>query len=112
MSNEVEQIAQRKAKLEEIRSLGVSTYPNHFDRRTTVAALVRDYGGTSGELLEEQRPEVRAAGRILSIRSFGKANFLVLSDGLARVQVYVRADSLPPLDFQVFKLLDFGDHVG
>jgi lysyl-tRNA synthetase class 2 len=55
---------------------------------------------------------VRTAGRILAIRSFGKANFLVLSDGRARVQVYVRQDSLPDLDFQVFKLLDLGDWVG
>jgi lysyl-tRNA synthetase class 2 len=55
---------------------------------------------------------VRTAGRILAIRSFGKANFLVLSDGTARVQVYLRQDSLPGRDFQIFKLLDFGDWVG
>ncbi len=36
----------------------------------------------------------------------------MLSDGLARIQVYVRADSLSARDFQIFKLLDFGDHVG
>ena len=35
------------------------------------------------------------AGRILGMRAFGKANFLVLSDGLERLQVYVRADSVP-----------------
>ena len=31
---------------------------------------------------------------------------------LARIQVYIRQDSLPALDFQIFKLLDFGDWVG
>ncbi len=51
-------------------------------------------------------------GRILAIRSFGKANFLVLSDGHAKIQVYIRQDSLPELDFKIFKLLDFGDWVG
>ncbi len=55
---------------------------------------------------------MRAAGRILGMRTFGKANFLVLSDGRARVQVYVRADSLPKRDVAVFRLLDFGDHIG
>ena len=55
---------------------------------------------------------MRTAGRILSIRGFGKANFLVISDGLARIQVYVRADSLSALDFKVYGLLDFGDHIG
>ena len=29
-----------------------------------------------------------------------------------RIQVYIRQDALPPLDFQIFKLLDFGDWVG
>jgi len=112
MSNEAEQVAQRKAKLDELIRLGVAAYPNRFDRTTTIAALVREHGEQAADVLEAERPQARVAGRILSIRSFGKANFLVLSDGLARVQVYVKADSLPARDFQIFKLLDFGDYIG
>jgi len=52
------------------------------------------------------------AGLILAIRAFGKANFLVLSDGHAKIQAYVRQDALPELDFKIYKLLDFGDWVG
>ena len=112
MSNEQEQFAQRQAKLDEISRLGVPVYPTTFDRTTTVAALVEQYTPNDAETLERERPEVRVAGRILSIRGFGKANFLVLSDGLARVQVYVRADSLDERSFALFKQLDFGDHIG
>jgi lysyl-tRNA synthetase class 2 len=112
MSNEEEQTAQRQAKLKEITELGVPPYPARFDRSTTITALVETHGGTAGDVLELARPVVRAAGRLLSIRSFGKATFFVLSDGLARVQVYVREDSLPPRDYQVGKRLDFGDHIG
>jgi len=112
MSNEAEQIAQRRAKLEELAALGVESYPNRFERSIAIAPLVARDGGKSAEALEAERPEVRVAGRILSIRSFGKANFLVLSDGLARVQVYVRADSMAARDFDVFKRLDFGDQIG
>ena len=36
----------------------------------------------------------------------------MLSDGKARVQVYIRQDALSERDFQIFKLLDFGDLVG
>jgi lysyl-tRNA synthetase class 2 len=36
----------------------------------------------------------------------------VLSDGVSRVQVYVRADSLDERSFSIFKLLDFGDVIG
>ena len=112
MSNEAEQAAQRRAKLEGLKELGVAPYPTHFHRTASIAGVVADYGEKAADALEAERPETRVAGRILSIRSFGKASFLVLSDGRARIQVYVRADSLPARDFQIFKLLDFGDHVG
>jgi lysyl-tRNA synthetase class 2 len=112
MSNEVEQIAQRKAKLAELVALGVTPYPNQFPRTATVSDVVAAHESSDAEALEAAQPIVSAAGRILSMRSFGKANFLALSDGLARIQVYVRADSVPERDFTIFKLLDFGDQIG
>jgi lysyl-tRNA synthetase class 2 len=36
----------------------------------------------------------------------------VLSDGRAKIQVYIRKDALPERDFATFGLLDFGDFVG
>jgi len=112
MSNEVEQVSQRKAKLAELVALGVPPYPVRFDRTHTISEIVATHGETTGEVLESEKPETRVAGRILSIRSFGKANFLVLSDGLNRLQAYVRADSMSERDFEIFRRLDFGDHVG
>jgi lysyl-tRNA synthetase class 2 len=112
MSNEIEQVAQRKAKLSELVALGVPPYPVRFERTATISEIVAANGAATGEALETEKPEAVVAGRILSIRSFGKANFLVLSDGLERLQVYVRADSMPERDFEIFKRLDFGDHVG
>jgi lysyl-tRNA synthetase class 2 len=112
MSNEAEQIAQRKAKLAELIALGVSPYPNRFDRSATISAVAAEHGERTGEALEADKPHVRLAGRVLGIRGFGKANFLVLSDGHSRVQAYVRADSVPERDFKLYRLLDFGDHVG
>ena len=112
MSNEAEQTAQRRAKLQALIDMGVAPYPRRFDRDADVTSLVESYGGTPGDALEAERPRARVAGRILSIRSFGKANFLVLSDGRSRIQVYVRADSMPERDFAIFRQLDFGDHVG
>jgi lysyl-tRNA synthetase class 2 len=112
MTHESDQVVQRRANLEALRALGVDLYPNRFDAQAGVEALVREYGAQPGDALESSRPSTRVAGRILGIRSFGKANFLVISDGKARVQVYIRQDSLPERDFAVFELLDFGDWVG
>jgi lysyl-tRNA synthetase class 2 len=112
MSSEDEQIEQRRANLNELAKLDVEVYPHAFERRHTVSQLAGGYAPRSREELEAERVDTVTSGRILAIRSFGKANFLVLSDGLSKIQVYIRQDSLPQLDFQVFKLLDFGDWVG
>ena len=112
MSSQDEQIQQRKSNLEELARHGVEIYPHRFDRRDTITALVEAHGSKEHDELEAERPETKTSGRILTIRSFGKANFLKLSDGRQDVQVYVRQDSMPELDFRIFKLLDFGDWVG
>ena len=112
MSSEVEQTAQRKANLEAITGLGCSAYPNKFDTTHTVTELVGAYTDTAAEQLENPRVDTIAAGRVVGIRSFGKASFLVISDGRSRLQVYVRQDALSARDYQLSKLLDLGDHIG
>ncbi|MGE3344808.1 MAG: amino acid--tRNA ligase-related protein, partial [Vicinamibacterales bacterium] len=112
MSSEAEQAATRRTKLDELQGLGVPAYPVLFERTHTVSAIVAEFDAVDGETLEATQPQVRVAGRILSLRTFGKANFLAISDGLTRVQVYIRADSVPAADFEIFKRLDMGDHVG
>jgi len=107
-----EQTQQRRTNLEELAKLGVEIYPRTFERRHTISQLVGAYGQRTHDALEAERIETVTSGRILGIRSFGKANFLVLSDGLAKIQVYLRQDSMPELDFKIFKLLDFGDWIG
>ena len=110
--SESDQIRQRRANFEELRRLGVPVYPHVFARTHTVSALVRDYGQRTHDELEAEHVKTTTAGRVLAIRSFGKANFLVISDGESKIQVYIRKDSVSERDFSTFKLLDFGDFVG
>jgi lysyl-tRNA synthetase class 2 len=112
MSSQDEQEQQRKSNLAALGALGIEIYPRTFERRHTISALVESYGQQSHDELEAERIETITGGRILAIRAFGKANFLVLSDGHAKIQVYLRQDSMPELDFKIYKLLDFGDWVG
>jgi lysyl-tRNA synthetase class 2 len=111
-ADESDQVIQRRANLDELKKLGVDPYPHRFDQGASIHAIVAEHGAKAGDELEAAQLRVRTSGRILAVRSFGKANFLVLSDGRARVQVYLRQDSLPEVDFRMFKLLDFGDWVG
>ena len=117
-SPENDQRAQRRANLASLADLGVPIYPHGFrgtnpDRDTdTVSALVDAHGAASGADLESAEVRTATAGRILIVRSFGKARFLVISDGRKRIQVYVRQDALSERDFRVAALLDIGDHIG
>jgi lysyl-tRNA synthetase class 2 len=111
-TRESDLLRQRRTNFDELVRLGIDPYPRKFERSDTIADLVSAHGARSKEDLEAGAIHTRTGGRILAIRSFGKANFLVLSDGAARIQAYIRQDSLPEKDFAAFKLLDFGDYVG
>jgi lysyl-tRNA synthetase class 2 len=111
-TDESDQVIQRRANLDALKRLGIDAYPQRFDAEATVGAIVAEHGARTHDELEGMQVRVRTAGRILAIRSFGKANFLQISDGQARIQIYIRQDSVPERDFAVFKLLDFGDWVG
>jgi lysyl-tRNA synthetase class 2 len=109
---ESDQVVQRRANFDALGQLGVPVYPNRFATDATITEVVDRHGAAAADALESSHVHVTVAGRILAMRTFGKANFLVLSDGKARIQIYIRQDSVPELDFRAFKLLDFGDWVG
>ena len=106
------QQAERLARLDRLRELDVDPYPPRFEVTHGVRELREEYGARSADELEASPPMVGTAGRVLSIRSFGKASFVVLSAGGARMQVYVRRDSIPEDDFAVFRQVESGDQVG
>jgi lysyl-tRNA synthetase class 2 len=109
--SESELIRVRREKLERIAALGFVEYPTKADVDTTIAEVVARFGDTSGEELESAKASVKIAGRIMGIRAFGKAAFLVLSEKTARIQVYCRMDSLPEREWALYQNLDVGDWV-
>jgi lysyl-tRNA synthetase, class II len=111
-SRESDLLKQRRENFKELVKLGVDPYPRQFERTHTVDELVTAYEGRTHDELEAEQIRTLTAGRIMAIRSFGKANFLAISDGRTRIQIYIRKDSLPERDFSIFRLLDFGDFVG
>lgn len=108
----LDQFQQRKKKLEEIQALGYEAFPREFRWSDTAADLVRKYSGLTGAELEADRKETRVAGRIVSYRLMGKAGFAHLQGNGRRIQIYVRKDVVGEKGFQLFHLLDLGDHVG
>jgi lysyl-tRNA synthetase class 2 len=110
-----EQIANRRASRARIAALGRALYPNRWDPTHLVSDVVAKWSSQDAAALDAT-PEadrfVRVPGRILAIRKMGKAIFLDLSDGVRRVQAYMKKDALRPGDWELLEQLDLGDHVG
>jgi len=54
----------------------------------------RAYGSLTKEELEQKRVEVTMAGRIIAMRSFGKACFSHIQDSSGKTQVFSRKNTL------------------
>ncbi len=104
--------ALRQQKLQQIEALGSPAYPNQFGFTHTLAAIRAAYDSSTGEELEAKKIEVKVAGRLMAIRAQGKAGFAMLQQDGDRLQIYVRKDAVGDPGFELYKLLDLGDHVG
>lgn len=95
----------RLEKLQQMRDLGHDPYAiEKFDPTHTAKQLLEDF-----EKIGEAT--VRFAGRVVSLRPMGKAAFMHLSDGEAKIQCYVKKDIVGETPWALFSLLDMGDHV-
>ena len=102
---------ERLRKLETLRQLGVEPYPAKSERTHTCAEVLSKYD-------ELANKEVVVAGRVASIRSFGKLAFIKLRDQSGDVQLYLQRDDVAELDaargvlgMKQLKLLDTGDFI-
>jgi lysyl-tRNA synthetase class 2 len=129
--------ALRQEKLKQIEALGQAAYPNSFAvpagyTLCTIPEIWAKYGNATGEQLDAERVNVAVAGRLMAIRGQGKAGFAHLQQQDAlyaqndvepvvegasktpnyRLQIYVRKDAVGDAAFDLYKLLDLGDHIG
>jgi len=61
---------------------------------------------------EFENKDVCLAGRIMSRRDMGKANFVDLADSKGRIQLYVKIDEIGEDCFEEYKKWDIGDIIG
>ena len=110
---ENEQILVRKQKLAALKASGAQVYPNDFFPSHTTADLHARFASASAEELAKGTEIVVIAGRIMSLRHFGKAAFFHLQDRSGQIQVYVRQGDSPAEAVTLLKeSLDVGDIVG
>jgi lysyl-tRNA synthetase, class II len=104
-------IAERRAKLAELRARGVA-FPNDFRREHLAAELHAAWGGRTNDELEPKQVAVAVAGRMMLKRVMGKASFATLRDASGQIQLYVTRDALGEAAYEAFKHWDLGDILG
>ena len=143
---ENDQTRARHEHLDALRQLVGNAYPNQFERshtidpqrEDTITTLVEKYRAFEPQVVDGERPApeaielanqqlnqvtVRMAGRIASPpRVMGKAAFVHLSDGVTRLQIYVKRADVKGVSndaaggevdgWELFNLLDHGDFIG
>jgi lysyl-tRNA synthetase class 2 len=102
----------RREKLKQIEELGQPTYRSKYEFTHTLEQILGEYTAKTAEELDQARVNVRVAGRIMAIRLMGKAGFAHLQQSGQKLQIYVKKDAVGDKGFELYKLLDLGDHVG
>lgn len=110
-ATEREIIAQRMKKAEALRELGVNPFGNGFSPKHLARELVARYGDLPADDIAKDPGAWSLAGRVLAVRSFGKAAFLKVRDRSGDLQMWVKKDKVGERAFEIFKLLDVGDIV-
>lgn len=112
MEEHNELMQQRFRKLEELIAAGARPYAGRYEVTTSAQDLHDAHGARSKEELEQEKVNASLAGRIIALRSFGKACFSHLQDGSGRIQLYFQKNTLGEDRFQLLKKLDIGDFIG
>jgi lysyl-tRNA synthetase class 2 len=102
----------RREKLKRIEALGQPTYRSKYEFTHTLEQILAQYPPKTAEELDAARVSVRVAGRIMAIRLMGKAGFAHLQQDGKKLQIYVKKDAVGDKGFELYKLLDLGDHIG
>ena len=102
----------RAQKASDLAELGDNPYANDFRVEHTTAEIRRFYETEAEPGTEPGTERWTIAGRVMAIRSFGKAAFLQVRDRTGAIQVYVRKNIVGADRFERLKLTDIGDIIG
>ena len=97
-------IKRRYEELDELKKRGFIPYAYSFDINSDSENIRKNYK-------DDEKRNVRIAGRIMAIRRMGKASFAHIMDHKGRIQIYLRKDDIGD-QYDVFKLMDIGDVIG
>ncbi len=102
-------VRERLEKAAELERRNIALYPNGYPVPDKIKDLLARAGGKTAEELESDQTAYTIAGRVLSVRSFGKSTFMHIADADAKIQIYVQQNQIGKESYSLAKKLDIGD---
>ena len=112
MEKKSEFLEHRMQKISELRSSGVNPYANNFKVKHTAKTVFDLLQNKTQEEMDASEEVFSLAGRVISMRSFGKASFFHIQDRTGRIQAYIQKNKVGSDCYEIFKKVDVGDFVG
>ena len=107
-----DQIRLREQKAQQLREKGADPYGNGVVvPHTTGFVRIRHEDDDAAALEQDQSEPYGVAGRVVALRSMGKASFLSLRDRTGDLQIFVKKDKVGDAAYETLKLTDLGDIV-
>lgn len=101
----------RRARLSALRASGIDPYPARVEPIERIAVLRDRVGDADAEALDATAVVAAVAGRVMSMRSFGKLRFFDLVEDGTKLQVSVRRGEAPESVLALLDQVDVGDAV-
>lgn len=98
-------MVQRREKLDNLKKNDIKPYGDKYDYTHHAIEIEENF-----ENLEEK--EVSLVGRVMAVRTHGKASFADLMDMTGRIQLYVKVNAVGEDRYDFFNDLDIGDFIG
>jgi lysyl-tRNA synthetase, class II len=119
LSDEMES---RRKNLDRLIEWGINPWGDRFDNKDNALELQTKFQTATAEELTASPIDVSIAGRLVALRSHGKAAFADLLDSSGRVQLFMKFDTLSavkagdspnaPTMWELLDALNLGDWVG
>ncbi len=102
---------ERLRKLEELKRLGVNSYPANSHRSSHIEKVISNFD-------KLENTEVSLVGRIITLRKIGKIAFIVIKDDSGKIQFFLKEENIQTanykdseLKYENINLLDSGDFI-
>lgn len=113
MARQDEITKERIKKIQEMRKKGLDPYQHKFqqeNKRQFSSEIIQEASKLKNEEISKKQAVI--AGRVMTLRNFGKIAFAKIQDLKGTIQIVLQTNKSPEKAFEIFDLIDSGDILG